>query len=80
MKKKTVKKLKPLSPQEHYELAANVDNESFFYYMAFYGPDMKAIERLGFDPKEVKNAVNYLVKVEEKISKGLDYEDCAEDF
>ena len=73
-KKKTVKKLKPLSHSEHAELAYKVDSEGFFYYLAYYDADMEAIKRLGFDTKEVVKAVDLLIKLNEKIMEGMDYE------
>lgn len=66
------KKLKPLTNKEYYQLAQKVDSEGFGYYMFHYGPDMKVIERLGFDIKKVEEAIEVLAELEEKIFKGLE--------
>lgn len=66
-------KLKPLSKQEHAELWSKVDSEGFGYYMLQYGPDMDAIERLGFNRKEVEIAINTLSRVEEEIMRGEEF-------
>ena len=65
-----MKKLKKLSDKEHYELFQKVDNEGFDYYMLYYGPELDLIERLGFDKKEVKNAINIFKKIHSEILKG----------
>lgn len=74
-KKKTVKKapikpkktLKPLSDREKLDLWGAVDWEGFGYYMLHYGPDMDAIERMGFDRKKVEEACLLLKEIETEI-------------
>lgn len=70
-----MKKLKKLTRKEHGELFAKVDSEGFGYYMLQYGPDIDAIERLGFDRKEVERAIEVLSAVENEIMKGEEYAD-----
>ena len=53
--------------KELYELFCKVDAEGFFYYLAHYGPDFKLIKKIGFDPQEIKNAIEVLKKLEDKI-------------
>lgn len=66
--------MKKLTNTEFYEIAQKVDNEGFFYYMAYYGPDYNAIKKLGFDVKSVEEAVKLLVKLDAKFTEGLDVE------
>ena len=59
--------MKKLSKRERADLWYAVDNEGFGYYMLHYGPDLNAIERLGFDLKEVEAAIEVFRKVETAI-------------
>lgn len=63
-------KKKQLSKREHFELWAKVDSEGFGYYMFDYGPDLDAIERLGFDRKELEAAISLLSRVQDKVMEG----------
>lgn len=59
-----------LSKQEHADLADKVDVEGFGYYMLSYGPDLDAIERLGFDRKKVEDAIELMNEIEIAINEG----------
>lgn len=63
-----VKKKKPLSKKEHIQLFHKVENEGFDYYMMHYGPDLEAIERLGFDSFKVEEAIELLKDIQEQIN------------
>jgi hypothetical protein len=65
------KQVKTLSTTEHINLWHKVESEGFAYYMLDYGPDLKAIEKLGFNIKEVKDAINLFAKIESKIDEAL---------
>lgn len=73
--KKKIKSKKPLSKKELADLWCKVDSEGFGYYMLFYGPDLDAIERLGFNRSEVESAIKILKDISEKISEGEEYAD-----
>lgn len=68
-----MKKLKPLTKKERGELYCKVDSEGFGYYMLQYGPDLEAIERLGYDRKEVEKAIELLSAIETSIMAGEEY-------
>lgn len=72
-----MKKLKPLSKKELGELFSKVDSEGFGYYMIDYGPDLEALERLGFNKSEVEKAIKLMSEIQDKIMEGEEY---AEDF
>lgn len=62
-----------LSKKKHAELWAHVDNEGFGYYMLHYGPDLKAIEALGFPQDQVKAAIELFEKIEAKINEAEEF-------
>lgn len=65
-----------LSKKDHYDLACKADNEGVSYYLMHYGPDMEAIEKLGFKKEEVDAAIKLFSELENAIMEGLDfYED-----
>ena len=68
-------KVKKLSKKEHRDLFDRVDQEGFAYYMLHYGPDLDAIERLGFNKEEVEAAIKLFDAIEEKINEGQDLDE-----
>lgn len=61
-----MKKKKP-TKQELADLWCKVDNEGFGYYMLQYGPDLDLLERMGFDSKKIKEAIETFSEIEQAI-------------
>ena len=59
-----------MNEEERMELASIVDNEGFGYYMLHHGPDLQAIESLGFDRAKVEEAISLLREIEDAIMEG----------
>lgn len=68
--------MKKLTKQEKLDLYHKVDNEGFGYYMFSYGPDLKLMERMGYDKKELEAAIKLLSSVEEDI---MSFEESADE-
>lgn len=64
---------KKLSKKAHGDLWATVDNEGFGYYMLDYGPDLKAIEKLGFNRQELQKAIEMFKNIRSKINEGEEF-------
>lgn len=61
--------MKPVTDKERVNLWNVVENEGFGYYMLYYGPDLKLIERMGFNRKEVKAAIKLFSAIQMEIRK-----------
>jgi hypothetical protein len=61
--------MKKLTHRELIDLWAQVENEGFGYYMMYYGPDLNAIEKLGFDRLAVIQAIKLFKDIEKEINK-----------
>lgn len=62
-----------LSQKDHGDLWSKVCSEGFGYYMLHYGPDLKSIEKLGFNKKEVETAIKLFREIENEIGKGEEF-------
>lgn len=66
------KKLKKPTIQELQDLAAKVESEGFGYYMLQYGPDLDLIERMGYNRKQIEDAIALFEKLDNEIQEVLD--------
>lgn len=62
-----MKRKNNLTDQEKRQIWAHVDNEGFGYYMMHWGPDLNAIERMGFNRKKVEAAIKLFEEIESEI-------------
>jgi hypothetical protein len=69
-------KVKKVTKKEKVQLFGMVDNEGFGYYMLDYGPDLKLLERLGFNRNEVEKAIKLLSDIQELI---VSFEELSDD-
>ncbi len=64
-----------LSRKKHVELWVHVENEGFGYYMLYYGPDMEALVKLGFNAKKIEEAIKLFKNIEAKINEAQEFEE-----